>query len=179
MSLRDIHAQVQDSLGIQEVVSTTKAHSERNQVERKIRLLRESLEKMGVSADHPQTVLQWETLFAKIANTLDNLPMVKGDTSNSSNLGYEIITRNRLKLGRNNYCSLEGSGIKLDMASSLTALLERNGELYCEWYQIFIENIHMLDLRLNKWLRNSKLPVLEDIVLFLFNDSEYGKGGMD
>ena len=179
MSLRDVHAQVQDSLGIQVVVFTVKAHWERGQVDRKIRSLRESLEKMGVNTNHPQTVLQQETLFAKIANTVDNLPMAKGDTSNSSNLGYEIITPNRLKLGRNNYPSLEGSGIKLEMASKLIALLERNQELYCEWFGIFIENIHMLDLRPNKWLKNSRLPVLEDVVVFVFNDTEYGKGGMD
>ena len=135
-----------------------KAHSERERVERKIRSLRESLEKMGVNTNHPQTVLQWETLFVKIANTVDNLPMAKGDTSNPSNLGYEIITPNRLKLSRNNYCSLEGSGIKLDMASNLIALLERNWELYCEWYGIFIENIHMLDLRPNKWLEKTACP---------------------
>ena len=51
--------------------------------------------------------------------------------------------------------------------------------MYCEWYGIFLENIHMLDFRPNKWLKNSRLPVLEDIVLFVFNDSEYGKAGMD
>ena len=91
------------------------------------------MEKVGVNTNHPQTVLQWEMLFSKIANTVDNLPMAKGNTSNSSNLGYENITPNRLKLGRKNYRALEGSGIKLDMASNLTALLERNRELYCEW----------------------------------------------
>ena len=37
----------------------------------------------------------------------------------------------------NNYRSLEGSGIKLNMASNLIASLERNRELYCEWYRIF------------------------------------------
>ena len=126
MSLSDVHAQVQDSLGIQVVVSKVKAHSERGRVERKIRSLRKSLEKMGVNTNHPQTVLQWETLFSKIANTVDNLPMAKENMSNPSNLGYEIITPNRLKLGKNNYRALEGSGIKLDMASNLTALLERN-----------------------------------------------------
>ena len=87
---------MQDSLGIKVVLSTAKAHSERAQIELMIRSLRESLEKMGVNTNHPQTVLQWETLFAKIANTIDNLPMAKGDTSKSSNLGYEIITPNRL-----------------------------------------------------------------------------------
>ena len=92
MSLRDVHAQVQDSLGIKVVVSTAKAHSERGQVERMIKSLRESLEKMGVNTNHPQTVLQWETLFSKIANTVDNLPMAKGNTSNVTNLGSELIT---------------------------------------------------------------------------------------
>ena len=37
----------------------------------------------------------------------------------------------------------------------------------------------MLDLRPNKWLKNSRLPVLDDIVLFVFLDSEYGKGGSE
>ena len=37
----------------------------------------------------------------------------------------------------------------------------------------------MLDLRPNKLLKNSRLPFLDDIVLFVFNDSEYGNGGMD
>ena len=126
MSLRDVHAQVQDSLGIKVVVSTAKAHSERGRVEHKIRSLRESLERMGVNTSQTQTVLQWETLFSKIANTVDNLPMAKGNPTNATSLGYEIITPYRLKLGQNNYRSLERSGIKLDMSSNLTALLERN-----------------------------------------------------
>ena len=145
-------------------------------MEHKIRSLRESLERMGINTNHPQTVLQWKTLFSKIANMVDNIPMAKG---NATNLGYEIITSKRLKLGQNNYRSLEDSGIKLNMSLNLTALLETNCELYCEWYRIFIENIHMLDLRPNKWLKNSRLPVIDDIVLVVFNDSEYGKGGMD
>ena len=37
----------------------------------------------------------------------------------------------------------------------------------------------MLDLRPNKWLKNSRLPIIDDIMLFIFNDSEYNKGGMD
>ena len=37
----------------------------------------------------------------------------------------------------------------------------------------------MLDLRPNKWLKNSRLPFIVDIVLSVLNDSEYGKGGMD
>ena len=65
------------------------------------------------------------------------------------------------------------------MASNLVASFERNRELYCECYKIFMDNIHMLDLRLNKWMKYSRLPVLDVLVLFVFNDSEYGTGGMD
>ena len=32
------------------------------------------------------------------------------------------------------------------------------------------------DPRPNKWLKNSRLPIIDDIKLFIFNDSEYGKG---
>ena len=45
--------------------------------------------------------------------------------------------------------------------------------------QTVLENINMLDLRPNKWLKNSRLPVINNVVLFVFNDSECGKGGMD
>ena len=65
------------------------------------------------------------------------------------------------------------------MAANLTGMLERNRELYYECYKIFINNIHLLDLRPNKWLKNGRLPVLDDIVLFVFLDSEYGKGGSE
>ena len=33
------------------------------------------------------------------------------------------------------------------MFLNLIALLERNRELYCEWYGIFIKKIHLLDLQ--------------------------------
>ena len=84
-----------------------------------------------------------------------------------------------MKLRVDNYLVKEGSRTKLFKSSNLIALLERNQELNCERYRSFIENIHMLDLRPNKWLKNSRLPIIDDIVLFVLNDSEYGKGGMD
>ena len=78
----------------------------------------------------PMTSLQWDTLFSRISNSIDNLPIARGDNSNETSLGYEIITPNRLKLGRNNYRSLEGSGIDLDMSSNFTQILDRNRAIY-------------------------------------------------
>ncbi len=42
------------------------------------------------------------SVFARIFSTL-----ARGNTSTASNLGYEIMTANRLKLGRNNNRSLD------------------------------------------------------------------------
>ena len=75
------------------------------------------------------TCIQWECLFAKISNAIGNLPIARGDTSNETNLGFKIITPNRLLMGRNNYRSLEGAGISLDMSYNLTNLLDRNREI--------------------------------------------------
>ena len=174
-SIRDIESQVQDQLGIKIIVSNTKAHSVRGRVERRIRALRESLEKLGVSTTVPMTCLQWDTLFSRISNALDNLPLARGDKTNESALGYEIITPNRLKLGRNNSRSLEGYGIDLEMSSNFTKILDRNRSIYQQWYQTFIDNVQLLNLHPNKWLKSGRLPVSGDIVLFVFSDGNCAK----
>ena len=37
----------------------------------------------------------------------------------------------------------------------------------------------MLDLRPNKWLKTSKRPVVDDVVLFTFKDAGYSKDSID
>jgi len=174
-SVRDLDSQVQDNLGIKIIISNAKAHSERGRVERRIRVLRDTMEKLGVETTVPMTALQWETLFSRISNSIDNLPIARGDRSNETTLGYEVITPNRLKLGRNNYRSLEGNGFSLDMAGSFTKILDRNRSIYQQWYQSFMENVHLLNLRPNKWLKSSRLPIIDDLVIFVYNDSNHAK----
>ena len=173
--IRDLESQVQDDFGIKIIVSNAKAHSERGRVERRIRVLRETMEKLGVDTTVPMTALQWDTLFSRISNSIDNLPIARGDTSNGTSLGYEIITPNRLKLGRNNYRSLEGNGFDLEMSSNFTQILDRNRSIYQQWYQFFIHNVHLLNLRPNKWLKSSRLPLINDLVVFVYNDSNHAK----
>ena len=174
-TIRDIDAQISKSMGMRIFESNPKAHAERGRVERKIRAIRDSLSRLSLAAQGPRTALQWETLFSRIVNTLDDLPIATGNSSNSSALGFEIITANRLKLGRNNFRSLEGSGITIDSNPSLAKLLERNREIYSCWYQFFISNIHQLMMIPNKWLKTGRLPTVDDIVLFIFTDSNFSK----
>ena len=71
--------------------------------------------------------------------------------------------------------SLEGCGINLEMSPNFTKLLDRNRNIYRCWYHIFINNIHLLNLCPNKWLRSSRLPTMFDLVLFLFYDGNLSK----
>ena len=174
-TMGDVQMQMIDSLGIRIHISNAKSHEERGSVERKIRTIRDNLEKTGVKTNSPKTALQWDCVFAKIANTLDNLPMARGDTSNANNLSAEILTPNRLKMGRNNNQSLEGSGFRFEKSQKFSRILENNRETYQVWFQLFVDNIHNLALRPNKWNVNTRIPIVEDIVLFTYTDGGYSK----
>ena len=94
---------------------------------------------LGVQTIVSITCTQRDTLFSGISNAIGNFPLARGNTSNEIALGYEIITPNRLKLGGNNYRSLERSGIELEMSSNFTKILDRNRSVYQQWYQGFIK----------------------------------------
>ena len=66
--------------------------------------------------------------------------------------------------------SLEGCGINLEMSPNFTKLLDRNHSIYCCWYQTFMSNVLLLSLCPKEWLKSSRLPTINDIVLFVFDD---------
>ena len=174
-SIRDVDSQLYRSMGIRVHDSTAKSHEERGRVERRIRSIRELLEKTGKKTTHPMTSIQWETTFAKISSALNDLPLAHGDSSNTTNLGFEILSPNRLLIGRNNYRSLEGVGIDLKNSLIPTEILDRNREITAFWYQEFLDNIHMLMLKPNKFLSSSAPPTVNSIVLFTLLDGLYSK----
>ena len=71
------------------------------------------------------TALQWETLFSKITSLLPKAYAIV-----TGNLGWEIITANRIKLGRNNFRSLGGEGIQIDLSTDAAKILENNRLIY-------------------------------------------------
>ena len=133
-SIRDVDAEVYRSMGIRVHDSTAKSHVERGRVEWKIRSIREMLERVGIKATDPMTSIQWETTCAKISSALNDLPLAHGDSSNTNNLGFEILSPNRLLLGRNNFRSLEGIGIDLINSQIPTEILDRNKDISTLWY---------------------------------------------
>ena len=172
MKVRDIDAHLYDSLGITVSVSTPKAHEERGRVENKVKQLRTALKQLSIDTSAPLTVLQWETVFAKIANHLDNIPIAKGNNSNNSDLGFDILTPNRMKLGKNNYRSLNGS---IDISNRVlpSDILDRNRKITSTFLQILVDRIHYFNYRPSKWLYSSEIPPkVDDIVLFIMEDGK-------
>ena len=131
--------------------------------------------KIGTSEHESMTALQWETLFSKVVTALDNLPIARGNNATTGNLGSEIITANRIKLGRNNFRSLGGDGILIELNPDAAKILENNRLIYAAWYQLYIDNVHQLLIRPSKWEKTGRLPQIDDIVLFTFTDSGYSK----
>ena len=68
-----------------------------------------------------------------------------------------------------------GGGIYLENNQLPTDILERNRDIVHCWYQLFIDNIHMITLKPSKFLKNSPAPRVDDIVLFTMVDSQFAK----
>ena len=61
-------------------------------------------------------------------------------------------------------------GIDLVNSQVPTEILERNRQITAFWYQLFLDNIHMLMLKPSKILNSSDSPVVNSIVLFTMLD---------
>ena len=170
-SLRDVDSILHDSRGIRVYVSTPKSHEERGRVENRVKLFKEMLEKHQLELYFSFTPLQWETVFAKMSNILDDMPIAKGNCSNVAELGFDVITPNKLKLGRNNYRSVHIDGRLADPALP-SQLLDQNREIMSLFFQTLIDRLHFLQFKPKKWSNtDSRLPKVDDTVLFKFNES--------
>jgi hypothetical protein len=152
------------------ITSTPKAHEQQGRVERKIRVLRDMLQRLSATTLCCNTLIGWETLFCRIASQVDDLPIARGSATSATDLGWEIISPNRLKLGRNNHRNLEGE-IVLDNVPHTQ--LDRNREIFAGWYKLFLERIHLLVPQSEK--TEDRVVQLGDVVLFLFQDSMISK----
>ena len=165
-SLRDIRSWESEGMRFSITVSTPKAHEQQGRVEAKIKIVRKMLQTFSDTCELVNTLIGWETLFARIADHIDNVPISKGSASAPTDLGWEVITPNRLKMGRNNFRQLEGNII---LSGAPQTMLERNRQLSEKWYEIFIQRIqHLVP-------QSKKVPTPEiqngDVVLFTFQDA--------
>ena len=165
-NLRDVNLNTFQRMRFHVKTSAPKAHQSQGRVERRIRTIRDMLQRLSDTTSHCNTLLGWETVFARIASQIDDVPIARGTSTAPTDLGWEIITPNRLKLGRNNFRNLEGE-VKIDYCPQ--SQLDRNRELLQEWHCIFMERVQLLVPTLAK--TEGRKTQVGDIVLFVFSDA--------
>jgi hypothetical protein len=173
MNLRDANHQLRESVGLEIIPSTAKSHEERGRVERRIRTLREMLIKTATKTDMAMTALQWETVFAKMSSEIDDLPIARADGSSGDELGWDLLTPNKLKLGRSNNRAIEGP-MMVSLQNGPTNLLKKIRDIQSYWYQLLLDRLSHLIPSPNKWNRSDTVS-LGDIVVFRLKDNTNAK----
>ncbi|XP_066917918.1 uncharacterized protein [Clytia hemisphaerica] len=140
-------------------------HNYNGKVERKIREVKSSIEKSF--SGHRLSVIQWETICSEVANSINDLPLaLNGIVSNFDTM--DLITPNRLKLGRNNDRSPAGP---LEVTKSFSKILDSNTAIYNAWFDQWLINHVPKLMHQPKWFVQDRDIAVDDIVLFAKNDS--------
>ena len=106
-------------------------HNMNGKVERRIRHIKESMEK---SIHHERlSVLQWETIGAQITNTANDLPLALGNIVADFEF-MDLLTPNCLKLGRNNDRA-PSFPVEIDETGSLQRIVDVNNRIFRAWFE--------------------------------------------
>ena len=103
------------------------------------------------------------TLSAATSNQVNNLPLAIGDVTVDFEC-LDLITPNRLLLGRNNERSLDG----LITTDNPFKILKANEKVYDAWFETWLL-VHVPKL-MQKWFQSDQLSI-GDIVLFTKSES--------
>ena len=150
-------------------------HNMHGKVERKIKSIRESISKS--IHNERLSILQWETIASQVSNSVNNMPLSLAYSS--PNLEYsDIITPNRLRLGRNNERSPLGI---VTVTNDPTKISQANERIFNTWFEAWLISHVPKLMNQPKWYNSDQDLKTGDIVLFLKNEKElcndyqYGK----
>ena len=157
----DIRSKLHKEVGVECEVCPVGGHNVNGRVERKIRQVKESLNRNMVN--ERLSILQWETMSAKIANSINNLPLALGNkVSNFESM--DLITPNRLLLGRNNERSPSGDML---ITTSPEKILEDNNRVFRAWFENWLVSCVPNLIYQPKWFDTDHHMKPGDIVLFI------------
>ena len=158
LNITDIKGCLNREYGIEFSSSPVGGHNYHGRVERKIRTIRETLNK-GMQ-NRRLSVLEWETTCSEVSNTINNLPVAIGnEVDDLENL--DLITPNRLRLARNNNRSPVGP---LDVTGRIDKLLQLKTEAFQAWWECWLTSALPKLGPTPKWFRNDEDIQVGDIV---------------
>ena len=157
-------------VGVEYSVCPVGGHNAHGIVERSIREVKKlfKLVYSGLKLD----ITSYETAFAWISNELNGLPICLG--SRTDGLEHsDLITPNRLLLGRNNRRALGGYA----KVSGPSRLMDQMENVYKSWWTVW-KNEKLLDYipQPKKWQKNNGDVKIGDVVIFLKSDKDQTLG---
>ena len=163
----DLKHRLETEYGISFEACPVGAHYVHGRVERKIQQVKKSIEKEV--ALQRLSILQWETLCGQIANSINNLPIGLGNKTEDLE-SLDLLTPNRLLLGRNNYRS---PAAPLILSDDVKRIIEANENIFKTWFQGWLVSYVPTLVNRPKWFENDRNLSEGDIVLFLKSEKEF------
>ena len=139
-------------------------HNYNGKVECRIKHVKESLEK--TISNQRLSVLQWETISAEVSSAINYLPLALGNiVSDFENM--DLITPNRLKLGRNS----ERSPVSpMKVVGNHLKVLKENKKIFSVWFETWLISHVPKLMEQPKWFRSDRDVKICDVVLFTKNE---------
>ena len=166
LEFRDLQFKLHKDVNVELEVCPVGGHNMHGKVERRIRHIKESLSK--TMSNQRLSLMRWETIAATIANSINNLPLALGNIKGDFE-SMDLITPNRLLLGRNNSRSPVGS---LSVEDNLDRILEGNQMIFTAWFENWLLSHVPKLMEQPKWFRDDRDLKVGDIVLILKHESE-------
>ena len=142
------------------------AHYMNGRAERKIQQVQKSMEMIS---NERLSILQWETLMASIANSVNNLPLGLGNKVESLE-NLDLITPNRLLLGRNNHRSPTST---LTVTDDHSKILASNERIFKAWFKAWLVSYVPELIKMTKWFKSDEQIKVGDVVLFTKSDKAF------
>ena len=107
------------------------------------------------------STIEWETLCSTVANSINNLPVAIGNETEDLEC-IDLITPNRLKLGRNN----DSSPIDpIDITNKFDRILQQNQNIFNTWWEAWLTSAVPKLVPQPKWFTNDAGVRIGDVVI--------------
>ena len=160
LNMKNIKGELNREYGIEFDKAPVGGHNFHGKVERKIRTVRESLQRSIHKAR--LTVVEWETLCSEISNSINDLPVAIGNETEDLE-SLDLITPNRLRIGRNNARSPIGP---LELTGKVDRILQLKTDVFQSWWETWLVSAPPKLVPHPKWFKSDDDLKVGDIVLF-------------
>ena len=167
LNFHDIRQRLSVEYGVEFETCPVGGHNMHGKVERKIQHVKSAMNKE--LENERLSVIQWETLGDQIANCVNDTPLALRYVARDIEQ-IDLLTPNRLMLGRNNERSPSGP---LCVSNDPEKIITQNANIMTAWFESWLVSHVPKLMEKPKWFSSDRDLKEGDIVLFLRKEREY------